>query len=167
MSYQERMPAHAQTSGIFLEEGGTEVRVKGTSLWCLSSVTSFYGKLKILLKNPNSLIFIHAARKPVWLNPNTYERSNQRQMYCCLLPFLALEERQTILGQKKEAKQAFYYIRKSANTKKITTGRPRSILGTPMDTFPLCTPIGIFLGRAGKAEHRSFMQACESTQSAQ
>lgn len=65
MSYQKRMPAHAQTSGIFLEEGGTEVRVKGTSLWCLSSVTSFYGKLKILLKNPNSLIFIHAARKPV------------------------------------------------------------------------------------------------------
>lgn len=28
MSCQERTPAHAQTSGIFLEEGGTEVRVK-------------------------------------------------------------------------------------------------------------------------------------------
>lgn len=40
-------------------------------------------------------------------------------MDCCLLPFLALEEeRQTILGQKKEGKRAFYYIRKSANKKK-------------------------------------------------
>lgn len=47
---------------------------------------------KILLKNPNSLIFIHVAVKPVWLNPNTYERSNQRQRYCCFLPFLALKE---------------------------------------------------------------------------
>lgn len=39
-------------------------------------------------------------------------------MDCCLLPFLALEEeRQTILGQKKEGKRAFYYILKSANKK--------------------------------------------------
>jgi len=65
MSYQERTPAHAQTSGIFLEEGGTEVRVKAPLCGvCRLSHPSMESS-KYCFKNPNSLIFIHAARKPV------------------------------------------------------------------------------------------------------